>query len=77
MQRIMEKAAGAPETVDWEAPDTLQTPFSDIGYDSLALLEFASRVQGEYHVPIPDGVVEVMRTPGNALDYINQHLETQ
>jgi minimal PKS acyl carrier protein len=74
LRRIMEGAAGVADGVDWDAPGTLTTAFEEIGYDSLALLEFAARVQKEYQVPIPNGVVEVLATPAAALAYVNDHL---
>jgi acyl carrier protein len=74
LRRIIEGAAGVSEGVDWDSPAILTEPFEEIGYDSLALLEFAARVQKEYRVPVPNGVVEVLGTPAAALAYVNDHL---
>lgn len=52
----------------------LDTAFSEIGYDSLALLELAGRVQREYDVPMPDDAHTRMTTPRQAIDFINSRL---
>jgi aromatase len=52
----------------------LDTEFSEIGYDSLALLELAGRVQREYGVPMPDDAHTQMTTPRQAIDFINSRL---
>jgi aromatase len=52
----------------------LDTAFSEIGYDSLALLELAGRIQREYGVPMPDDAHTQMTTPRRAIDFINSRL---
>jgi aromatase len=52
----------------------LDTDFSEIGYDSLALLELAGRIQREYGVPMPDDAHAQMTTPRQAIDFINSRL---
>ena len=48
--------------------------FTNLGYDSLAVLELSSRVEREYAVSIPDGAALAMRTPGGAVAYVNERL---
>ncbi|MCP2341084.1 acyl carrier protein [Actinomadura rupiterrae] len=48
--------------------------FEELGYDSLAVLELAARVQREYGVAMPDESVEFMRTPEEAVQYVNGRL---
>ncbi|WP_176929785.1 acyl carrier protein [Lentzea albidocapillata] len=49
-------------------------PFTELGYDSLALLELVGLVQRTYSVPMPDKAVDHMKTPGEAISYINSVL---
>jgi act minimal PKS acyl carrier protein len=72
LRRILEDSAGAADGVDWESPVTLDLPFADLGYDSLALLELAAKVQQEYRTRIPDEAVSEMVTPRAAVEYVNQ-----
>ncbi|WP_433336444.1 acyl carrier protein [Spirillospora sp. CA-294931] len=48
--------------------------FEELGYDSLAVLEMAARVQQEFGVPMPDEAVDHMKTPGEAVGYISGRL---
>ncbi|WP_283133422.1 acyl carrier protein [Rhizohabitans arisaemae] len=75
VRRIMRQCAGESEVadLDGEIHDIL---FEDLGYDSLAVLEMAARVQQEYGVPMPDEAVDEMKTPGEAVEYINKRIAT-
>jgi act minimal PKS acyl carrier protein len=75
LRRILESSSGMAEDLDWASPQALETPFSEFGYDSLALLEFVGRVQLEYGVEMPDDAVVVITSPAAALRYINQRLD--
>jgi act minimal PKS acyl carrier protein len=63
-------SAGVDGSVNLDG-DVLDTPFEELGYDSLALLELTGRVQRELGVPMPDDARLHMPTPRAALDYIN------
>lgn len=54
--------------------DFLDTPFPDLDFDSLAVLEIATRVQHDYNLAIPDEAVAELTTPRNVLDYVTQQL---
>ncbi|GGL01880.1 actinorhodin polyketide synthase acyl carrier protein [Sphaerisporangium melleum] len=73
MRRIMGGCAGVPESLDL-ADDIGEIPFTDLGYDSLAVLEMAARIQQELGVRIPDDAVDEMKTPQAAVDYVNRRL---
>lgn len=49
-------------------------PFDDLGYDSLARLETAARVQRQYGVRLTDEAVTEAGTPGAFLDLVNRAL---
>lgn len=71
LRRLLESSAGVVG-IDWEDSRTLETSFDDIGYDSLALLEFSALLLREWGIRIPDEDVFEMTTPGLAIDYINR-----
>ncbi|WP_131738761.1 acyl carrier protein [Actinomadura roseirufa] len=68
LRRILLEEAGAGEGADLDG-DILDTDFGDLGYDSIALLETASRLNRDYEVEI-DTAVEA-RTPRQLLDVVN------
>lgn len=56
------------------AEDFLDTPFPDLDFDSLAVLEIATRVQHDYDLAIPDEAVAELITPRHVLDYVTRQL---
>jgi minimal PKS acyl carrier protein len=72
LRRILREAAGEDDDLDL-AGDIIDTPFVDLGFDSLALLETVSRVSREFAVALPDDV-ESCDTPRAFLDEVNRSL---
>ncbi|MFI6930360.1 acyl carrier protein [Streptomyces sp. NPDC050287] len=71
--RIASSATGEP--MDSAPPEQLQdTTFSDLGVDSLALLETATRVELETGVEIPDSQVPLLESPRLFLEYVDRRL---
>jgi act minimal PKS acyl carrier protein len=74
LQQLLVASAGAAEDVEWDSEQVLDMPFDEIGYDSLALLEMAAKVQQNYGIPVPDDAIAEMKTPRTALTYLNGRL---
>lgn len=55
-----------------EVPDDLDTTFTEIGMDSLAIVELQLTLQQDYGVTIPDEDAHVMTTLREAIDYVNR-----
>ncbi|MFI7015944.1 acyl carrier protein [Streptomyces sp. NPDC050164] len=55
-------AAGADEDIDMEG-DILDRSFSELGYDSLALLETAALISREHGISLEDDAVTAVTTP--------------
>ena len=53
--RILNQAAGA-EATPANPADLMDVNFSDLGYDSLALLEAVGAIEREYQLSLPDSV---------------------
>lgn len=47
------------------------TSFTELGYDSLALMEAAVRIERDYGVRLADGDVAAVRTPRDLLNLVN------
>ncbi|MEV5374499.1 acyl carrier protein [Streptomyces nondiastaticus] len=72
-KRILRTCAGEDDTVDLEG-DILHVSFTDLGYDSLALLETAAIVEREYGVALPEDGLQELDTPGKLIDFVNKDL---
>ncbi|MFB4310307.1 acyl carrier protein [Actinomadura sp. GTD37] len=68
LRRILREGAGEIEGVRLDG-DILDSDFGDLGYDSIALLETASRLSREYRVEV-DAALET-RTPRELLALVN------
>ncbi|MGW6984322.1 acyl carrier protein [Streptomyces sp. NPDC054932] len=70
LKRILLGAAGADESVDMDG-DILDALFTDLGYDSLALLETAAVISREYGIELSDDAVTAVTTPRGFLELVN------
>ncbi|KNB51250.1 acyl carrier protein [Streptomyces caatingaensis] len=69
LAKLMRECGG--EDQEGLCGDTLDVPFADLGYDSLALLEITTRIENRYSVSIPEDMATGMKTPREAIDYVN------
>lgn len=70
LMEIMSECAGEGEGVDLKG-DVQDTEFEDLGYDSLALLETASRIKRDYGIRLADDQVTEAKTPRALLQLID------
>ncbi|MBZ4319362.1 acyl carrier protein [Streptomyces huiliensis] len=75
LTRLLRDCAGEEEGVDLEG-DVLDVPFTDLGYDSLAVLQAAGCVERDYGITLPDETVAEATTPRLLLTYVNERLST-
>lgn len=68
--RILTETAGEDEGVDLNG-DILDRSLRELGYDSLAMMETAARIQQEFGVRVPDDIVMELDTPREVLDAVN------
>lgn len=73
LRRILLECAGEDEATNLNG-DILDTDFADLGYDSLALLETAGRIQREFNAKLGDDAVIEARTPRALIDLTNRTL---
>ncbi|MET0132194.1 MAG: acyl carrier protein [Kibdelosporangium sp.] len=70
LRRVLREGSGSQEGVDLGV-DILDTPFEDLGYDSLALLETTARITREYRVQFDDDAASTAVTPREFLALVN------
>ncbi|WP_248958972.1 acyl carrier protein [Sphaerisporangium perillae] len=73
LKRILRACAGEDDSAGLEG-DILDSGFEDLGYDSLALLETASRIEHEVGVAVLDEEIGEITTPRRLLDLVNNRL---
>ena len=71
LRRILAECAGEGDSIDHHE-DIGDVSFADLGYDSLALLETAARIEQEFAVSIPEDAVVTLRTPRAMLDLVTK-----
>jgi minimal PKS acyl carrier protein len=69
LTRLLRESAGVEEGVDLDG-NILDTPFVEIGYDSLALLQVTGRIRREFGIDLPDDAVSDAETFRSLLDLI-------
>lgn len=70
LERVLTECAGADDDATLTAQN-LDVPFTDLGYDSLALLETAALMQQRFGVVLSDEDVTGIETPREFLDRVN------
>ncbi|MCH0542331.1 acyl carrier protein [Streptomyces sp. MUM 203J] len=70
LKRILLEGAGADEGVDLDG-DILDTEFEELGYESLALLETAGRIEREFDIVLDDDVFTENPTPRGLIAAVN------
>jgi minimal PKS acyl carrier protein len=73
LRTIMRQSAGAWEGAEHDA-DVADTCYSDLGYDSLALLEIAGKIEQTQGVQVPEDLVVCTATPAATVAAVNQLL---
>jgi act minimal PKS acyl carrier protein len=73
IKQIMRECAGEDEGVDLDG-DIADRGFDELGYDSLAVLETASRIQRRFAITVPDEDIALLTTPGQLVAYVNDRI---
>ncbi|WP_432051964.1 acyl carrier protein [Streptomyces xiamenensis] len=73
LRRILHAAAGESDGADLDL-NTLDTDFTQLGYDSLARLETGSRIEREFGIKLDDTTLLEAETPGALIEAVNAQL---
>jgi act minimal PKS acyl carrier protein len=52
----------------------VDTKLDDLGYDSLSIIEFITKLQDDLHISITDEEIDDLHTPRAVIDFINRQL---
>ncbi|TDD89852.1 acyl carrier protein [Actinomadura rubrisoli] len=67
---VLRECAGEDESVDLGG-DIGDQPFTDLGYDSIALLETSARMADRFGLVLDDDVLGELVSPADLLRYLN------
>lgn len=70
LRAVLAACAGGAENAALHQ-DIHDVDFEDLGYDSLALMETAARIEQDYGVHLPDDLLTELRTPRDLLEFVN------
>jgi minimal PKS acyl carrier protein len=73
LRRVMRECAGEDESADFGG-DIAEVDFESLGYDSLALMETASRIERELHIALPEEEVGEATTPAQFVRFVNNRM---
>jgi act minimal PKS acyl carrier protein len=73
LRGILIACAGGEDTEAFRG-DISEITFDDLGYDSLALIETATRLKLDHGVIIPDELITEVRTPADLLELVNERI---
>ncbi|HUD39147.1 MAG TPA: acyl carrier protein [Streptosporangiaceae bacterium] len=67
---IMRGCAGMDQSGGFNGAE-LHVSYSDLGYDSLAVLEIQAEIQRRFGIPVGDDAMDAMPTPAATVSYVN------
>lgn len=73
LKQILRETGGVDDAADLDG-DILDVEFSDLGYDSVALLEASGRIELQYGIALPEETVASVPTPRGFLAVVNDSL---
>lgn len=73
LRAILVSCAGEDESTD-TGTDISDVLFEELGYDSLALMETAARIERDFGVRLPEEMMVELKTPRALLDLVNDNL---
>lgn len=73
LREVMRACGGVEEGVDLDG-DIADVSFEELGYDSLAVLEMAAKLQNHLGVVIPDEMAEELLTPRALTEFVDVRL---
>lgn len=73
LKRVLLECAGVDESADLDG-DILDTEFEQLGYDSLALLETAGRIERDHGISLGEAALSDARTPRALVATVNDCL---
>ncbi|MFB4301864.1 acyl carrier protein [Actinomadura sp. NTSP31] len=74
LKDALRAAAGEAEALQDGSADLLEVPFSELGYDSLAVMETTAQVERKLGVELPEEETAELKTPREYLEFVNARI---
>ncbi|GAA2124644.1 acyl carrier protein [Actinomadura napierensis] len=74
LKGALRAAAGEAETLEDGSADLLEVPFSELGYDSLAVMETTAQVERMLGIELPEEETAELKTPREYLEFVNARI---
>lgn len=71
LRSVIRATVGVDDSVNLDG-EIGDVPFRDLGYDSLAVLEIANKIEKEYGVAVPDDMIVELETPWQLITFVNK-----
>lgn len=71
LKKMLTKAGGEGADVPSLDGDAVDTAFTELGYDSLAMLEVIGQLELAYDISLEDDATQTAATPRELLDLVN------
>ncbi|MBN6040417.1 acyl carrier protein [Amycolatopsis sp. 195334CR] len=69
LQKIIDSCVGTDDNIRL-TEGNIDEKFADLGYDSLAVYEIATKVQDDLGIPVSDEQIDGMQTPRQLLEFV-------
>jgi act minimal PKS acyl carrier protein len=73
LAELMKECLPHTRTLPVAGDDLLDSSFRELGFDSLAMVQFAEALQERLAVAIPDPELDRIATPRDVLEYVHAH----
>ncbi|QFU89919.1 acyl carrier protein [Amycolatopsis sp. YIM 10] len=73
LQKIIDSCVGTDDNIRI-TEGNVDDKFADLGYDSLAVYEIATRVQDDLGIPVSDEQIDAMKTPRQLIEFVGESL---
>ncbi|MYS24512.1 act minimal PKS acyl carrier protein [Streptomyces sp. DvalAA-14] len=73
LAELMQECLPHTRTLPATGEALLDSSFRELGFDSLAMVQFAEALQEKLDVPISDPELDRIATPRDVLDYVHAH----
>ncbi|WP_329129574.1 phosphopantetheine-binding protein [Streptomyces sp. NBC_01476] len=73
LEELMQECLPHTRRLPARGEDLLDSSFRELGFDSLAMVQFAEALQEKLNVPISNPELDRIATPRDVLDYVQAH----
>jgi acyl carrier protein len=72
LRNTIESCLGGGGGTEPVVTDNIDIKLDDLGYDSLSIYEFVTKLQDDLHISITDEEIDSLHTPRAVIDLVNE-----